>query len=104
VELPDFFDVVIVLDSEQTRRRGIAGEVGVILGRSTEDDSLNGRVVSYAVSVRDEVTMVDPELLSLTGRKADPEEFYPGESIRVSVEGDYLGPGKGSDGSGARTD
>jgi hypothetical protein len=47
-------------------------------------------VVSYAVSVRDEVTMVDPELLSLIGRKADPEEFNPGESIRVSVEGDYL--------------
>jgi hypothetical protein len=51
VELPDFFDIVTVLDSEQTRRRGIAGEEGVILGKSTEDDSRNGKVVSFAVSV-----------------------------------------------------
>jgi hypothetical protein len=47
MEMPDFFDIVTVLDSERTKRWGIAGEEGVILGKSTDDDTPNGVIVRY---------------------------------------------------------
>jgi hypothetical protein len=95
---PDFFDIVTVLNTEHTRRWGIAGEEGVILGKSTDDDTPDGVIVGYAVSISDRGSYsVDPDMVLPTGRKARREDFYTGESIRVSVDGEYLGPGRGSE-------
>lgn len=98
MEMPDFFDIVTVLASEHTRRWGIAGEEGVILGKSTDDGTPDGMIVEYVVSIGDRGSYsVDPDTVLLTGRKARREDFYTGESIRVSADGEYLGPGRGSE-------
>jgi hypothetical protein len=89
----DFFDIVTVLDSEHTRRFGIAGVEGVILGIATEDETPGGVIVGYGVSVNGIGYSVEPDMVALTGRRARREDFYSGESIRVSVDGEYLGPG-----------
>jgi len=90
---PDFFDIVAVLDTEHTRSLGIAGEEGVILGKATEDETPDGDVVGYGVHVNGLGYSVDPDMVSPTGRRARREHFCSGESIRVSVDGEYLGPG-----------
>lgn len=88
----DFFEIVKIADNEDTRRLGIANLEGVLLGKAREDERDDGAVVGYGVSISGINYAVGPCDIQTTGRKADPADFYTGESIRVSGTGELLPP------------
>jgi len=71
----------------------VVGLEGFVLGKSRTEDDESSPVVEYLVVFRELSQSVKPEDISRTGRRIAREEYYSGDSIRVSVHGDYLGPG-----------
>lgn len=89
----DFFDVVRVVDTD-----GEVAEIdrayGIILGMAQTDSGL----WTYAVDVYSDEKLtdrldgysVDETHLTATGRSVPSEFVYPGDSIRVSKDGEPL--------------
>ena len=92
----DFYEVVKIVDSEDTRLWEIANKEGIVVGKAYEDDHVGGKVVGYDVSIDGESFSVDVDELTKPGRSVNREDLYSGESIRVSATGEYLGPGDAS--------
>lgn len=93
-EIP-LYAVVTVVDNEHTRKLGINGRRGIVVGTSDRDD---GTLSAYAVQLDygepDEGWVIAPENVVPTGEQLTREDLYTGESIRVSATGEYLGPGQ----------
>jgi hypothetical protein len=81
----DFFEVVRVDDSAATP----TSREATVLGRTVGNDG----IPSYAVAfdTESETVMVAEPWLRRTGRSRRPEDFYSGDSIRVSPDGHLLG-------------
>lgn len=92
----DFYEIVTVVDTEDTRRWKIANKEGIIVGKARQDEREDGEVVSYSILLDDYSYSVTPGEIVPTGRRVRREDVYPGESIRVSAKGEYLGPGNSS--------
>lgn len=88
----EFYEIVTIIANEHTRRLGIENLEGVLLGKAREDERDDGEVVGYGVSINGINYAVGPCDVQATGRKADPADFYTGESIRVSAFGELLPP------------
>jgi len=84
------YEVVVVRTTPATIKDQIAGKTGAVLGVSLPDTQ--GRPVSYALGGYDfaETCMVSEGELESTGRFDRREDFYSGESIRVSQDGELL--------------
>src|SRR3712207_216129 len=84
------YDNVRILDSDASRRLGVAGCQGTVTGIPESDD---GRTcldedVQYAVLVRDTNYAIARRDLRPSGSKASPDEFEAIASVRVSVHGE----------------
>lgn len=88
----DFYEIVTIIENDDTRRHGIANLEGVVLGKAREEERDDGEVVGYGVSINERLYSVDPSEIQATGRKANSADFYTGESIRVSPFGELLPP------------
>lgn len=82
------YEVVVVCTTSKTLADGIAGKTGAVMGISHPETE--GGPVLYAVGAYDfdETCMVAEHELESTGRVDRREDFYSGESIRVSQEGE----------------
>jgi hypothetical protein len=81
-----FFDVVRALDNPTTRRLGVAGKEGVVLGIADEEPP----GVWYAVMFGDySYSLAEGDLLA-TGRTVPRESIYDGTSIAVDIHGNLL--------------
>ncbi len=86
---PQFFDVVRIGDSDETRMLGLNGAEGVVIGVS--EDEVTGEKW-FVVGVGDlPAAMFPSSVLTPTGRSVPRESIYSGESVRVSPEGKILG-------------
>jgi hypothetical protein len=85
-----YYEVLVVRTTPQTVKDEIVGKTGAVLGISVPKAA--GRRVSYALGGYDfdETCMVPEDELDSTGRIDRREDFYGGESIRVSQEGELL--------------
>jgi hypothetical protein len=85
------YEVVVVTSTPSTRNDGIADRTGVVLGIARPD--VEGRPVTYAVGGYDfdRTCMVAEDEIVSTGRIDSRNEFYTGESIRVTQKGELLG-------------
>lgn len=84
------YEVVVVRSTPSTRRDGIALKTGAILGIARPD--VEGRPVTYALGgyeFENTWTVAEDEI-DTTGHIAEREDFFTGDSIRVSQEGDLL--------------
>lgn len=84
------YEVVVVRTTPATVKDEIAGKTGAVMGISLPD--VEGRPVSYALGGYDfeETCMVSEDELDSTGRINRREDFYSGDSIRVSQDGELL--------------
>jgi len=96
VEPLGFYEVVLVLESEATRRLGIAGQRGVVLGvppdvLGIEDDyGVPLDEAQYAVDVGIEGYALARQDLEGTGEFVAREAFYDGS--RLSVQAEFYPP------------
>ena len=87
-----FFEVVRVLDSATTRRLGIVGRRGVVLGMpphlvGIEDDyAVAQDEAQYAVDIDAEGYALVRSDLEGTGEFVDREAFYPGDRLLAQAE------------------
>ncbi len=91
----EFYEVVEVLDSAETRSLNIVGRRGVVTGLPPHllgitDDSPPSEpgADQYAVTVGEDGFAVPRRDLHPTGQKLSREELYDGSTIRVTVEGE----------------
>ena len=86
----DFYEKVKVITTSRTKAK-IAGEIGAVLGRSSND---SGQWF-YAVTIyRDGISWYcAEEELESTGEFDKPEAFYDGTSIRVNSRREILQQG-----------
>ena len=80
----EFYDIVTVKSDKPTLKK-INGCKGVIRGMAQNEETLKW---GYGVLVyqEEEVWHVMEEDLQSTGRKANPENYYTGQSIKVIVD------------------
>jgi hypothetical protein len=85
-----YYEVVVVRTTPATLKDDVAGKTGAVLGISLPETE--GRPVSYALGGYDfhETCMVAEDELTSTGRIDRREDFYSGESVRVSQDGELL--------------
>jgi Immunity protein 31 len=83
-----FYEVVRVKDNAVTRGLGVADATGVIVGIAEE-----GGHISYAVKIGAEAYSLDHDDVVSTGETLSRADIYSGESIRVDIHGNVLGPG-----------
>lgn len=88
----DFYEIVRIVENERTKKSGIANLEGVVLGKAREEERDDGEVVDYGVGINEVLYSVGPSEVQATGRRADPADFYTGDSIRVSPFGEMLPP------------
>ena len=85
----NLYDIVIV-NSNKKRLACINGKKGAIRGKSQSEE--NHSIFAYAVDIFNEANKVEggwfifEEDLKYTGIKANPSDFYTGESIKVRVD------------------
>ena len=84
----EFYEVVRVRGTDKTRRRGIAGKEGAIIGISEEDGSASPVYYSVYIEDEDEAAYLAEEDLESCGRFVPPESIHDGTSIRVPAQ-DY---------------
>ena len=85
-----FYEIVEVRDTVRTRDQRIAGKAGMVLGIA-EPDSADG-TITYAVQLdgSSDAWSVDERDLVGTGEFAGRDEYYSGDSIRVTQSGEAL--------------
>lgn len=86
----DFYEIVTVLRNEGTLQAGIAGQAGVVLGRAWSETTPD----AYGVWINgpDVVFYLHEDDLAATRRFAPRSDFPSAGRLRVSIEGDPLGP------------
>ncbi len=83
----EFYEHVMVATTKEVSK-DIRGEEGVVMGVSENDGK-----TCYALSIEsisDELRMVDEEYLTTLNKFSRRDDFYDGESIRVSPDGEPL--------------
>ena len=85
-----FYEIVEVRDTVGTRDQGIAGKMGAVLGIA-KPDTADG-TITYAVQLKgsSDACSVDERDLVGTGQFAGRDEYYTGDSIRVTQSGEAL--------------
>lgn len=85
-----YYEVVVVRTTAATIKDKIAGKTGAVMGISMPETE--GRPLSHALGgyAFDETCMVSEGELESTGKIDRREDFYSGESIRISEEGELL--------------
>jgi hypothetical protein len=86
VTSPTFYDVVVIHPTEATKRLGINGRRGVVVG--VAEPEAEGESRGFAVAIGGETYMVMDGDLSATGDRVEREAIYDGTSLRVTVEGE----------------
>jgi Immunity protein 31 len=83
-----YYEVVVVRITPETCKDQIAGKRGAVMGISLPE--ANGRPVTYAIGSYDfdETYVVSEDELDPTGKIDRRDDFYSGESMRVSQEGE----------------
>lgn len=79
----DFYEVVVVKDTNDQRNAEIVGARGCVLGMAQCEES---ELWYYSVSIEGICWSVAEEKLSKTGEFRSRSDFYSGESIRVRVD------------------
>lgn len=79
------FEVVTVVPTPETRRLGLANQLGAVLGVGENADGSHGYAVSLDGS--DEVVDFAEEELAATGEHRAREDYYPGDVLRVDERG-----------------
>lgn len=95
----DFYEVVRIVDSPRTRDLDIVDREGIVTGvpphlLGIEDDPPPGDPAQdlYAVRVADDGYALARRDLQPTGRRLPRSARYNGSRLRVSVEGEPVGP------------
>ncbi|MCA9117657.1 MAG: immunity protein 31, partial [Planctomycetaceae bacterium] len=80
-----FYEVVLIAESDDASRESVIGEEGTVLGMSQDAES--GRW-SYAVSMKStgDVRNFDEQQLKPTGKQRDRSDFYSGDFVKVEVD------------------
>ena len=80
-----FYEVVVVAESDDNNLRSVIGEEGTILGMAQDDES---KCWSYSVSMAStgKVWNFDEWQLEPTGKHQDRLDFYSGEAVKVQVD------------------
>lgn len=90
----EFYEVVEVLESAETRALGIVGRKGIVtgvpphlLGITDDPPPSEPGADRYAVTVGEDGITVARRDLHPTGQRLNRESLYDGSTIRVTVEG-----------------
>lgn len=81
----DFYEIVTVITDKPSCSQ-INGEMGVVMGKAQDEDTGEW---SYGVSIYSDEGLlwrVDEKDIYSTGKKANPTDFYTGETIKVRVD------------------
>ncbi|MCC2314245.1 hypothetical protein [Cellulomonas xiejunii] len=86
---PKIFDVVKIVDTEESRSLGLKGAEAVILGIS-EGEATKDKWFALRLGPDLPTVMISSSSVERTGRSVSRDSIYPGNTIRVSRTGEVL--------------
>lgn len=82
--------------SSDAKLRPLNGKLAGIVGRAWSKGCWRYAVALRRPGNQGPCLMCGPTDFKVTGKVYPRKTFFPGESIRVSQKGEYLGPGRGA--------